>query len=97
MPENPHGHPGVDVQSRQQRRAGPPCPMHGDPPYPSAPDPAVKRSVEIARLYRSAVTGREDQPGLYPLRAKLVAFVVLLGFAELERSQADLWKRETRL
>jgi len=66
MPQDAHRHTGMDVEGSQQRGAGLPSAVHGDPGNPGCGDTAVEAAVEVLRIDRGTALGGKDQAGLNP-------------------------------
>ena len=81
VPEDLHRDPGMHVQVDQQRGAGAPGVVHGDPPDAGRVAAAVPGAVEVARLDRRAVAGGEDQAGVVPGLAGVLPGCLLLAVA----------------
>ena len=71
MTENPHGHPRMDVQIRQNRRASTPGIPRSNPRHTRQLTTPIPLSIELTRLLRSAVLRCCQQSRTLPRIARL--------------------------
>jgi hypothetical protein len=94
MPQDAHRHTGMDVEGSQQRGAGLPSAVHGDPGNPGRDDTAVEAAVEVLRIDRGTVLGGKDQAGLNPGVSGPGPVRILLLLAYSQRCHAQDGQRK---
>jgi hypothetical protein len=96
VPQDLLGHARMNVEGSQQRPAGLPGAVDGDPRHLGLGEAAVEAAAEVPRLEGCAMSGGEHQAGINPGTIGTVAVTLLLLGAELERGHAQLGQRQRR-